>query len=263
MFIKANLLFGGYNLKIKKSNKILDVIIIITAAVVCCLTLKFSSISTGTSVDRNLPIYCVDTNEKKVALSFDVSWGTDYTKKILDTLDKYNVKATFFIVGGWIDKNPDIVTEIYKRGHEIGNHSNMHPDMTRISRSRIIEEIDITDAKIRKITGTGTTLFRCPGGSYNDNAVSTIKSTGHFCVQWNVDSIDWMEQGADIEYNRVVKKLQPGSIILFHNTAKYTPDNLPRIIQEIRVRGYNFVKVGDLIYKDNFHINSEGKQIMD
>lgn len=248
-------------MRVKKTNRIPEIIITILVALVCCFTLKFSSVGTNTNVDRSLPIYCVDTDEKKVAMSFDVSWGTDYTYKILDILDRYNVKATFFIVGGWIDNNTEVVKEIHKRGHEIGNHTNMHPDMTRISKSRIIEEIDITDAKIRNITGTGTNLFRCPEGSYNDNVVSTVKSTGHYCVQWNIDSIDWMEKGADIEYKRVMSRINPGSIILFHNTAKYTPQNLPRIIEEIQKQGYSFVKIGDLIYKDNYHINSEGKQI--
>lgn len=177
-------------MRVKKSNKITEILIVFLAAVVCCLTLKFSSIGTNANVDRNLPIYCVDTSEKKVALSFNVSWGTDYTEKILDILDRYNIKATFFIVGGWVDNNKEMVKEIYKRGHEIGNHTNMHPDMKMIPNSRIIEEIDITDAKIRSITGEGTKLFRCPGGSYNDSAISSIKSTGHYCVQWNIEGMN-------------------------------------------------------------------------
>lgn len=172
------------------NNKVLGVLVVLMAAIICCISLKFGSIKTNTNMDRNLPIYCVDTDEKKVAMSFDVSWGDDYTDEILDLLDKYKIKATFFIVGGWIDKNPEKVKEIHNRGHEIGNHTNMHPDMTKISNSRIVEEIDITDAKIRNITGQGTNLFRFPEGSYNDKAVSAAKSTGHYCVQWDVEGID-------------------------------------------------------------------------
>ncbi|EET84140.1 polysaccharide deacetylase [Clostridium carboxidivorans P7] len=137
-------------------------------------------------------------------------------------------------MGGWIDQYPEKVKSIYEKGHEIGNHSDRHPDMTKISRDKIIEEIDINDSKIRKLTGEGTKLFRCPEGSYNNLVVQTVKDTNHYCIQWDVDSIDWKEEGANLEYERVVKKVKNGSIILFHNNAKYTPDNLPKVIENLK-----------------------------
>ncbi|CAB1252132.1 Peptidoglycan-N-acetylmuramic acid deacetylase PdaA [Clostridiaceae bacterium BL-3] len=211
---------------------------------------------------KKLPIYSVDTKEKKVAITFDVSLGKDdYTEKILDLLDKYDIKATFFVVGDWVDKNPVKLEEIYKRGHEIGNHSNRHPNMTKISREKIIEDININEAKIRSITGAGTELFRCPEGAYNDRVIDLVKESGYYCIQWNVDSVDWKEQGADIEYNRIIKNTKPGSILLFHGNARYTPENLPKIIKELQKKGYKFVKVGDLIYKNNYKLNYDGKQI--
>ncbi len=218
---------------------------------------------TGAFINSNkkLPIYCVDTKDKKVAISFDVSWGNDNTDKILEILDKYNVKATFFLVGGWIDQYPDKVKAIHEKGHEIGNHSNKHPDMTKISRDKMIQEIDINDAKIRSLIGEGTKLFRCPEGAYNDSVVQTVKDTGHYCIQWDVDSIDWREQGADLEYDRVINKTKEGSIILFHNNAKYTPNNLSKVIEKLKKDGYEFVKVGDLIYKENYNIDHDGKQV--
>ena len=210
---------------------------------------------------RKLPIYSVDTKEKKIAISFDASWGDDRTDDILKVLDKYNAKATFFIVGAWIDQYPDKLKTMYEKGHEIGNHSNKHPIMTTISKEKMIEEIAITDAKIMSITGQGTTLFRCPSGEYNNLVIETVEATNHYCIQWDVDSIDWKEQGAEIEYNRIVKKTKPGSILLFHNNAKYTPENLPRILEYFKAKGYEFVKISDLIYKNNYYINVEGKQI--
>ena len=213
------------------------------------------------SQQRKLPIYSVDTKEKKIAISFDASWGDDRTDDILKVLDKYNAKATFFIVGAWIDQYPDKLKIMYEKGHEIGNHSNKHPIMTTISKDRMIEEIAITDAKIMSITGQGTTLFRCPSGEYNNLVIETVEATNHYCIQWDVDSIDWKEQGAEIEFNRIVKKTKPGSILLFHNDAKYTPENLPRILEYFKAEGYEFVKISDLIYKDNYYINVEGKQI--
>lgn len=214
------------------------------------------------SLNRKIPIYCVDTGEKKdIAISFDASWGADNTIKILDTLDKYHIKATFFLVGIWVDHYPDMVKEISKRGNEIGNHSNKHPDMTKVSKDRMLQEISVNDAKIAAITGTIPKLFRCPGGAYNNSVIEAVESTGHYCIQWDVDSIDWKGQGADLEYNRIIKKTKPGSIILCHNDAKYTPNNLPRIIEKLQSEGYNFVKISDLIYKDNYTIDHAGKQI--
>jgi len=213
------------------------------------------------SEQRKLPIYNVDTKEKKIAISFDASWGDDKTDEILKILDKYNAKATFFVVGAWVDQYPDKLKTIYEKGHEIGNHSNKHPMMPTISKEDMIKEIDITDAKIMAITGKDTTLFRCPSGEYNNLVIETVANTNHYCIQWDVDSIDWKEQGADIEYNRIIKKTKPGSILLFHNNAKYTPENLPKILQYLKNQGYQFVKVSDLIYKNNYYIDAAGKQI--
>jgi peptidoglycan-N-acetylglucosamine deacetylase len=210
---------------------------------------------------RKLPIYSVDTKEKKIAISFDASWGDDKTVDILKTLDKYNAKATFFVVGAWIDQYPDMLKTMYQKGHEIGNHSNKHPIMTTISKEKMIEEIAVTDAKIRAITGQETTLFRCPSGEYNNLVIDTVQSTNHFCIQWDADSIDWKEEGADIEFNRIIKNTKPGSILLFHNQAKYTPQTLTRVLEYFKAQGYQFVKVSDLIYKDNYYINGQGKQI--
>lgn len=213
-------------------------------------------------VNKKLPIYSVETKEKKVAISFDVSsGGIDNIDKLLDILDKYNVKATFFLVGYYVDDNPEKIKEIKKRGHEIGNHSNKHPDMTKITKERIIQEIAICDAKIMSLTGEGTNLFRFPAGEYNDASIETVESTNHYAVQWDADSIDWKENGADIEYNRVIKKTRPGSIMLFHNNAKYTPENLPKIIEKLKGEGYSFIKVSELIYNDNYYLDSTGRQI--
>lgn len=243
----------------KIHKKILFAVSLLAISIVSSIPLN---ISKGVfAQDKNIPIYSVDTEQKKVSITFDVNWGDDNTIQILDILDKYNIKATFFIIGNWAEDFPELTKEIYKRGHEIGNHSDTHVDFTQVSKERIIREISAADAKIIKITGQGTKLFRCPSGSYNDNAVSIVKSAGYFCIQWDVDSIDWKAVGADKEYERVMKNVKPGSIILFHSDAKFTPYNLPRIIEDLKGKGYSFAKVGDLIYKENYKINLEGRQI--
>ncbi|MFD3156096.1 polysaccharide deacetylase family sporulation protein PdaB [Haloimpatiens sp. FM7330] len=246
--------------KIQKRTTVISIIAAVILILVFCYTTKDRAVFFMQK--RKLPIYCVNTNDKKIAISFDASWGADKTDKILEVLDKYDIKATFFLVGGWVDEHPDKVKEMHKRGHEIGNHSNRHPNMTKISREKIIKEIEITDSKIMKLTDEMPKLFRCPEGAYNDLVIKTVEDTNHYCIQWDVDSIDWKGQGADLEYNRVIKKTKPGSIILFHNDAKYTPENLPRVIENLKSKGYEFVKISELIYKDNYRIDNAGKQIL-
>ena len=212
--------------------------------------------------NKKLPIYSVDTKEKKIAITFDVNWGDDKTNEILDILDKYNAKATFYIIGLWCDDYPEKVKEITKRGHEIGNHSNKHPDYTTMTKDNIIKDLEIANAKILSLTGESPKTFRFPSGAYNDASMEAIESTGIKAIQWDVDSIDWKANGADIEYERIVSKAKEGSILLFHNDGKYTPQNLPRIIEKYQSTGYEFVKVSDLIYSDNYYLDHTGKQIL-
>lgn len=210
-------------------------------------------------------IYRVATEEKKISLTFDVNWADEeQLYKILDILDKHNVKATFFIMGRWIvypdNENVDKLKEIHKRGHEIGNHSYSHADFKNINEQKMIKEIKDAEKIIEDTIGVKTELFRFPSGHYNENGVRVANSLGYRPIQWDVDSIDWKQLGLDREYNRVIKNLKPGSILLFHNNGKYTPENLERLIPEIQSKGYEFVTVDQLLYKDGFYIDSEGVQ---
>jgi peptidoglycan-N-acetylglucosamine deacetylase len=251
----------NWNMKGSLSRKIKVAFALIVVSTIISIGANYKNMGVFRLIHKKVPIYSVDTKEKKISLSFDISWGADTTPKLLDILDKYNVKATFFLVGGWIDNNGELVREMAKRGHELGNHTNKHPDMSKISKERLIEEITTCEAKIMSLTGQGTKLFRCPAGVYNDVVLDAVQGLGRYTIQWDVDSIDWKEHGASIEFNRVMKKTKPGSILLFHNTAKYTPETLPQIIEKLQQQGYSFVKVSDLIYKDNFYIDAAGKQI--
>lgn len=248
----------------KKSPITRKLILAVTLLFVSSLVsigVNYKSMGVFRLVHKKLPIYNVDTKDKKISLTFDVSWGDDNTMQLLDILDKYKVKATFFIVGGWIEGNESTLKEIVKRGHELGNHSNKHPDMSTITKEKIVQDILTCDAKLMSAAGVSTNLFRCPSGEYNDLVIEAVQSTGHYCIQWDVDSIDWKENGPSIEYNRVIKNAKPGSILLFHNNAKYTPETLPRIIDKLQKDGYTFVKTSELIYKDNYYIDPMGKQI--
>lgn len=245
-----------------RKNRIL--IILLLLFIVICASFLPDSKQVCADKYNFQPIYSVDTDKKYVAITFDVNWAEkENLPCILDVLDKYNVKGTFFIMGGWInysDDNVEKLKNIAGRGHEIGNHSYMHPSFSKISEQKMEEEIRKTDEVIKEYTGKDTVLFRFPSGDYNNLAVKKVLSINHYPIQWDADSVDWKELGAEIEYNRVMKKIHPGAILLFHNNAKYTPSNLDRIISELKNKGYEFKTVGELIYTEDYYVDENGIQ---
>lgn len=209
----------------------------------------------------NIPIYCVQTEEKKIAVTFDSAWDDADLTEVLQALGDYECRATFFVVGDFLEKYPDRVKEMYEKGHEIANHSDTHPHPNSLSREEMIKEMDGCDAKIKNITGQKEVLFRAPYGEYNNLLVQTCKDTGRFCIQWDVDSLDWKGLTADQIVKRVTEKVKNGSIILLHNGAENTAKALPTLLCELKNQGYEFVTVSDLIYKDNYYIDHTGLQI--
>ena len=139
--------------------------------------------------ERKIPIYCVDTDEKKIALSFDAAWGNDDTKQILEILEKENVKVTFFMTGGWVESFPDDVKAIAAAGHDLGNHSENHKQMSQLSKEECVDEIMKTHNKVKELTGREMTLFRPPYGDYNNTLIDTLKECGYYCIQWDVDTL--------------------------------------------------------------------------
>lgn len=208
---------------------------------------------------REIPVYCVDTSKKQVAISFDAAWGNEQTEKLLDILDKYKVKATFFLVGDWVDNFPDSVTDIAKRGHDIGNHSNTHPYMTKLSTADMSGQIQACNEKVKKLTGKSPTLFRAPYGDYNNDVVKTVKSLNMYCIQWDVDSLDWKDPTPEQITNKVVGKIKNGSIVLMHNGAKNTPEALPKVIEGIKAKGFEIVPVSQILLKCEYYTDVEGK----
>ena len=139
--------------------------------------------------DKLLPIYCVERgNDKVCSLTFDAAWDDKDTDILINILKKYDVPATFFMVGSWVEKYPESVKKFHDAGHEIMNHSDTHPHMTKISKEKMIEEVTECDNKIEKITGVKPNLFRPPYGDYNDEVVTTMHETGHYTIQWDVDT---------------------------------------------------------------------------
>lgn len=211
------------------------------------------------STQREIPIYCVDTEKKQVAISFDAAWGNEQTDTLLEILDKYNVKSTFFLVGDWVEKFPDSVKEISKRGHDIGNHSSTHPYMTKLSTTDMNTQIQGCNNKIKALTGKVPTLFRPPYGDYNNDVVKAVKSNNMYCIQWDVDSLDWKDPTPSQITLNVTKKLQNGSIVLLHNGAKNTPEALPMVIEGIKNAGYEIVLIKDLLIQGDYYTDVAGK----
>ena len=168
---------------------------------------------------RELPIYSVDRNDGKIAVSFDAAWGGDNTPRLLDILDEYGVKATFFLVDTWVERFPELVKEIAARGHEIGNHSTTHPQMSRLSRGKILEELTIVADHIQALTGVRPTLFRAPYGDYSNDVILTARGAGYEVIQWSVDSLDWKNKGVQPLIDRATRNVKSGDIILFHNDS--------------------------------------------
>ena len=211
---------------------------------------------------RKLPIYCVDTPDKKVAMSFDASWGADKTLSILETLERYGVKANFFAVGFWAEKYPETLKKLSDSGRmEIGTHSNTHPHMTKLSKNQMELELDASMKIIEEVTGKKPDLFRAPFGDYNDTLIETATEKGLYTIQWDVDTLDWKGLKSGEMAARVLKKAQNGSIILMHNDGEHTVEALPLIIEGLKNKGYSFVTIGELIYRDNYSIDHTGKQI--
>lgn len=139
---------------------------------------------------RELPIYSVETDEKKVALTFDAAWGNKDTKKILEILAKHNVHATFFMTGGWVEKYPDDVKAIYEAGHDLGNHSEHHRNMSQLSEEEKTEEIMSVHQKVKELTGVEMNLFRPPYGDYDNAVILNAEENGYYPIQWDVETLD-------------------------------------------------------------------------
>ena len=212
---------------------------------------------------RELPIYCVQTDEKKVALSFDAAWGNEDTRQILDILKKHNIHVTFFMTGGWVEKYPDDVKAIYEAGHDLGNHSENHKNMSQLSDEEKTQELMTVHNKVKELTGVEMNLFRPPYGDYDDAVILNATKNGYYTIQWDVDSLDWKDYGVDRIIDTVVnhKNLGNGSIILCHNGAKYTKDALDAMITGLKEKGYEIVPVSELIYKEEYHMDVTGRQI--
>ncbi|TCT14309.1 polysaccharide deacetylase family sporulation protein PdaB [Natranaerovirga pectinivora] len=214
------------------------------------------------SKEAKLAIYSVNTEEQKVAISFDEGWGFDQTEEILDILDKHDATATFFLVGAWVETYPQNVKLIAERGHELGNHTDTHQRLTKLSEEKIKTEILEVHNKVKEITGVNMSLLRPPFGDYDKKVVNAADACDYYTVKWNVDSYDWRNEGIEQIVKSVLESeyLRNGSIILFHNNRKYTKDALDIILTDLKEQGYEIVSISELIYPEDYYLDATGRQ---
>ena len=234
------------------------------AAVMMFWVVNHPAVVGASASTRQLPIYCVQKDYKVLSISFDAAWGNEDTQQLIDILDKYGVKATFFVVGEWVDKYPESVKALFNAGHEVMSHSNTHAHFNSLSADEIVADLTACGDKIEGVTGVRPTLFRCPYGEYDDHVINAVRSMDIEPIQWDVDSLDWKDLSAADITKRVTGKVQPGSIVLFHNAALHTPEALPGIIEALLQQGYTFVPISQLILLgecgQDYSIDHTGRQ---
>lgn len=252
---------------VTNKDKIVSTIISLSTVLVLFLiatTIKQNdignTIQTSASTSKMLPIYSVDTEENKVALTINCAWNVEDIDLILDVLSKNQVKATFFIVGDWASKFPDAVKKISDSGNEVANHSESHAHVNNLNYEKNVEQITKCSDRINKITGKPTTLYRGPYGEYNNTVIKAAEDNKHTMIQWNIDSLDYKGLTGEQMWERIEPKLAKGSIILMHNGTENTALSLDIIINNIKEKGYDLVTVSELIYKDNYTIDNNGVQ---
>ena len=214
----------------------------------------------ASAVQRQLPIYSVEREQKMCSVSFDAAWGNEDTQALIDILARYNVKATFFVVGNWADQYPQQAKAIVESGCELMNHSNAHGHFNSMSTAEIQADVTACNDKIEALTGVRPTLIRCPFGEYDDHVITAIREMGMEPIQWDVDSLDWKGISAAEITERVTRKVAPGSIVLFHNAGEDTPEALPGILDHLLAQGYQIVPISEILLTGEYTIDHTGRQ---
>jgi len=245
-----------YIKKHKRATGLVSLAVVVV--IIFCIVSSPLAISTA-ATNRKLPVYSVQRDDKAVSLTFDAAWGNEDTQQLIDILAKYNIKATFFVVGDWVEKYPESVKALSDAGHEVMSHSDDHAHFASLTSEQIVANINASNDKIEEITGKRPTLFRCPYGEYDDHVVEAVTGMDMYTIQWDVDSLDWKDLSASDITSRVTKAVQSGSIVLFHNAAKNTPEALPSIIEKLLADGYTPVPVSELLLQGDYEMDHTGK----
>ncbi len=189
-------------------------------------------------------IYLGTPINKKIYLTFDTGYEMGNTSKILDCLKKYNIKAVFFATGHFMEQEPDLIKRMAKEGHIVGNHTYYHPDMTKVSKERIINEISLIEDKYFSITNMHMMkIYRPPMGKYDEYSLNIMDTLGYKTLFWSLAYVDWeinKQRGWEYSYDKVISRIHPGAVILMHTVSTDNANALERIIVDLQNEGYNF-----------------------
>ena len=246
--------------KIKNRKAVISAVSLVLFVGIVFWAVNSPAVVGASASDRQLPIDCVRREDKTVALAFDAAWGNEDAQALIDRLNKYKIHATFFVVGQWVEKYPESVKALHDAGNEVMSHSDDHAHFAQLTADQITANINASNDKIEKVTGVRPTLFRCPYGEYNDTVISTVNGMKMDAIQWDVDSLDWKDLSAEKIKDRVLKNVKSGSIVLFHNAAKHTPEALPVIIEVLIADGYTIVPVSQILLTGDTTIDNTGMQ---
>lgn len=197
------------------------------------------------SLDR--PIREVPSAKGMMALTINVDWGNDELLKMLDVLDRHQVKATFFLTGRWAKLYPDLAREIADRGHEIGNHGLSHAHPTQLTREQLVELIAGNNAVLENATGVAPVpLFAPPYGEQNQRVVQVAAELGYFTTLWTLDTIDWQNPSPETILQRIVPKAKDGAIVLMHPKPQ-SLEALSRMIAGIEEKGFTLLPLWQMM----------------
>lgn len=198
----------------------------------------------------DIMLYKANTDRKVIALTFDDGPDLRFTPYVLDVLNMYDVKATFFLIGTRVEKYPEVAKRIRKEGHQIGNHTYVHPDLSKTK--NLFMEVKKGEEIFKSVIDVKTHLFRAPYGALNENQVEKLGESGYKGIGWSIDSEDWKSLSAEKIKQNVLNRVHPGAIVLMHSAGNWTQDlsgtaeALKDIIPELLERGYEFVTIDEL-----------------
>lgn len=195
------------------------------------------------------PIYRGHPDKPMVSFIINVAWGNEYLSDMLATLKKHNVSASFFLEGNWVKKNPELAKMIVSAGHEVGNHSYSHPDMAKLTAAQAREQLRKTNEIIEAVTDKKVEWFGPPSGSYRDETVKIAQELNMQTVLWTVDTVDWKKPTPDALINRVMSKIDNGSMVLMHPTDT-TAKSLDRLITLIKQKNLKIGTVSQLMNEE-------------
>lgn len=236
-------------------------IAVAAAAAILIIIFAVSNSVTASADSGKKPIYRVERGDNRAALTFNCAYDASGIDEILETLNTLGAKATFFVTGEFCDGHSDAVRKMSTAGHSVQNGSDKNGHIAGMNVNDLIADTNEAAKKIKGITGIEPEFYRAPYGDYDEKSLTTLEGMGYTVVQWSVDSDDLEDPGADSVRHRVLDNTVSGSVLLFHNDAAVTPEALPQIVTELKRRGFELVKLEDLVFTSNCFIDEKGTQI--